>query len=488
VYKGENLFVAAPKTGDISDMQFYYDKCLPGNSTVLNEYDAVTMQIRDNKLNVKDCVLDMSKSVPLPRETGKSLKPVIRTAAEMPRKPGLLENLVAMVKRNFNSPELSGIVDIEDTASYVVDKFFDAYLLKEKKKPKDLPLLSRASLERWIGKQEKSTIGQLADFDFIDLPAVDQYRHMIKQQPKQRLDLTIQTEYPALQTIVYHSKKINALFGPVFSELTRQLLDMIDSSRFMFYTRKTPSQIEEFFSDLDSEVPMDILELDISKYDKSQGEFHCAVEYEIWRRLGLDDFLAEVWKHGHRKTTLKDYTAGIKACLWYQRKSGDVTTFIGNTVIIAACLSSMLPMDSLIKGAFCGDDSILYFPKGSQFPDVQQCANLMWNFEAKLFRKKYGYFCGRYIIHHDRGCIVYYDPHKLISKLGAKHIKDREHLEEFRTSLCDVAGSLNNCAYYTQLDEAVSEVIKTAPPGSFVYKSLVKFLCDKRLFQSLFLD
>ena len=68
---------------------------------------------------------------------------------------------------------------------------------------------------------------------------------MIKQQPKQRLDLSIQTEYPALQTIVYHSKKINALFGPVFSELTRQLLETIDSSRFMFYTRKTPTQIEE---------------------------------------------------------------------------------------------------------------------------------------------------------------------------------------------------------------------------------------------------
>ena len=45
----------------------------------------------------------------------------------------------------------------------------------------------------------------------------------------------------------------------------------------MFYTRKTPTQIEEFFSDLDSNVPMDILELGISKYDKSQNEFHCAV-------------------------------------------------------------------------------------------------------------------------------------------------------------------------------------------------------------------
>ncbi len=105
---------------------------------------------------------------------------------------------------------------------------------------------------------------------------------------------------------------------------------------------------------------MDILELDIFKYDNFQGEFHCAVEYEIWRRLGLEDFFVEVWKHGHRKITLKDYTAGIKVCLWYQRKSGEVTTFIGNTVIIGACFFSMLPMDSLIKGAFCGDDSFLY--------------------------------------------------------------------------------------------------------------------------------
>ena len=130
---------------------------------------------------------------------------------------------------------------------------------------------------RWIAKQEQVTIGQLADFDFVDLPAVDQYRHMIKAQPKQKLDLSIQTEYPALQTIVYHSKKINAIFGPLFSELTRQLLDSIDSSRFLFFTRKTPAQIEDFFGDLDSHVPMDVLELDISKYDKSQNEFHCAV-------------------------------------------------------------------------------------------------------------------------------------------------------------------------------------------------------------------
>ena len=136
MFKNFNLFVAAPKTGDISDMQFYYDKCLPGNSTLLNNYDAVTMKLTDISLNVKDCILDMSKSVAAPKDIKPTLIPMVRTAAEMPRQTGLLENLVAMIKRNFNSPELSGVVDIENTASLVVDKFFDSYLLKEKKKTK----------------------------------------------------------------------------------------------------------------------------------------------------------------------------------------------------------------------------------------------------------------------------------------------------------------------------------------------------------------
>ena len=172
----------------------------------------------------------------------------------------------------------------------------------------------------------------------------------------------------------------------------------------------------------------------------------------------------------------------------YQRKSGDVTTFIGNTVIVAACLASMIPMNKAIKAAFCGDDSLVYLPKGTELPDIQSAANLMWNFEAKLFRKTYGYFCGRYVIHHDRGAVVYVDPLKLISKLGAKHITNYEHLEEFRISLVDVAKSLNNAAYYTMLDDAVREVHKTAPSVSFVCRAIVKFLSDKVLFRSLYLE
>lgn len=81
---------------------------------------------------------------------------------------------------------------------------------------------------------------------------------------------------------------------------------------------------------------------------------------------------------------------------------------------------------------------------------------------------------------------MYYDPLKLISKLGCKHIRDEVHLEELRRSLCDVTSNLNNCAYFSQLDEAVAEVHKTAVGGAFVYCSIIKYLSDKRLFKDLF--
>ena len=59
----------------------------------------------------------------------------------------------------------------------------------------------------------------------------------------------------------------------------------------------------------------------------------------IWEKLGLDDILAWMWSMGHKRTILQDFQAGIKTLIYDQRKSGDVTTFIGNTFIIAACVS-----------------------------------------------------------------------------------------------------------------------------------------------------
>lgn len=482
------MVLPTAKLGDPSDLQHFYDRILPNNSTVLNDYDSFTLRVRDIHLHLDDCRLDLSKDDPaICRRQSGYLRPVLRTGAEKPRQPGLIENVLALIKRNFNAPHLLGTVDVDAMADTVVGKFFEIFF------PDGLDdcsnrLMSEESFNDWAAQQLPSTLNKLEVFDHIDLPAIDAYTHIIKRRPKIKLDDSICSSYPALQTIVYHSKEINAIFGPIFKELTRSFLSRVDATKFLFYTRKTPEDIEEFFSDLPPVDQTDVYELDISKYDKSQNELHCAIEYAVWKRLGFHGFLAKVWEQGHRRTVLRDFIAGIKAVIWFQRKSGDVTTFIGNTIINAVAMSTLLPLEKCVKAAFCGDDSVVYLPKGTVVGDIQTKANLQWNFEAKLFKKHYGYFCGRFILPHSTGCIVYPDVLKVIAKLGTKDVTDWAHLEEVRVSMCDTYKQLGNSAYLDLLKVAMSEVYPSVTDLRFVVCTLWRYITDKVLFKSLFLD
>jgi len=231
---------------------------------------------------------------------------------------------------------------------------------------------------------------------------------------------------------------------------------------------------------------LEVLELDISKYDKSQNDFHQAVEMLIWDRLGLDAILGEMWKRGHQLTTVKDYKAGIRTQLWYQRKSGDVTTFIGNTLIITACMASITDLDKCVKAAFCGDDSIVLFPKGMEYRSTMELAALQWNFNAKLLVKTHGYFCGKFIVMHESGCKVFPDPLKIITRLGNKNLKNEEHIEEMRVSLMDLTKSYGNSAYIHLLDDAFNEVYAGGGSCQYVLNCMWKIITDRNLFRDLF--
>lgn len=462
-------------------MQEFYDRYLPGNSTLNLEFDNFSVHTSNLSLGVQDCTLDVSK-VNLVTYEKPAVIPKLRTAMEFKRKPGLTENLIAMIKRNFDSPELMSVADNEIVAKKVVDKLFSTVFRNGTYDDSLVPSL--LDFEEWYTKQDPATIGQLKNI--YSLSAIDSYKHIIKTTPKAKLDRSIQVEYPALQTIIYHQKDVNALYGPIFSFLTERLLQMIDSERFLIYTRKTVEDLEDFFSDVSPKSNLEVLELDISKYDKSQNDFHQAVEMLIWDRLGLDKILGEMWRRGHMKTTVTDFKAGIRTQLWYQRKSGDVTTFIGNTLIIAACVASITNLDKCFKAAFCGDDSVVFFPKGQDYKATMELASLQWNFNAKLFVKDTAYFCGKFIIPHGSGCKVFPDPLKVITRLGNKNLKDVNHVEELRISLMDCCKAYGNCAYIHLLDKAFNEVYMGGGSCQYVLNCIWKVITDRRLFKDLF--
>lgn len=483
--------IETPKLGEIVDLQFFYDSCLPGNSLVLNTFDEFCVNTFDLSLNSEPVIIDMSKKHIMRRSDSEVyLKPILRTAIEPPRRPGLIENLLALIKRNFNSPDLAGMVDYEYLSQQVCDSFFSKLLSKDPEVSDVLnqpaeSVFSEENFSEWLAKQEPATVSQLANMDYIDLPAVNEYRHMIKRKPKAKLDLSLQSEYPALQTIVYHSKHVNAIFGPIFSMLTGRLLSVLDSEKFRFFTRLTPQELEDFFKGLPGGLSQ-ILELDISKFDKSQARFHFEVEMRVWERLGIDEFIKKVWENGHKKTILRDYTAGIKTIIEYQRKSGDVTTFIGNTIIIAACLCSILPVEKSFKAAFCGDDSILYLPSDLMLPDIQERVNNMWNFEAKLFKKKHGYFCGRYVLQRGSTVRLVPDPLKIVTKLGTTTLRDWDHVEEFRVSLFDLCHMYKDFRLIDVLESAVRENFPNAEGCKIAFCCIYKYLSNKFLFRTLF--
>lgn len=211
-------------------------------------------------------------------------------------------------------------------------------------------------IEEWLAKQPTNVRGLLdpcveAIFDM----KTNIYDLSIKKQPKPPLQRNELNTYSSLQTILAHSKDINALFCPIFKILRQRFISLLDP-RFIIFTDMSPSAFEKRLSTLITPYMLSQLfklEADISKFDKSQGKLILRIETEIYRLLGLPEVLISLWINAHEHTVLRDRTNGINAFVDYQKKSGDASTFFGNTlvtmlVIIICTMSSLLFLLAMI--------------------------------------------------------------------------------------------------------------------------------------------
>eukprot|EP00919_Chromeraceae_sp_WS-2016_P060256 GHVR01143083.1.p1 GENE.GHVR01143083.1~~GHVR01143083.1.p1 ORF type:complete len:151 (-),score=4.01 GHVR01143083.1:607-1059(-) len=84
------------------------------------------------------------------------------------------------------------------------------------------------------------------------------------------------------------------------------------------------------------------------------------INTQIMEKLGLPKALAKSWFECHCTTTLTVPDMGIRVKTKFQRKSGDVSTFIGNTITSMACLAFVYDLKKAICGIFAGDDSLIH--------------------------------------------------------------------------------------------------------------------------------
>ncbi|RZF35348.1 hypothetical protein LSTR_LSTR014790 [Laodelphax striatellus] len=200
-----------------------------------------------------------------------------------------VETLLAMVKRNLNVPDLMGVTDIPALADSMFDAFVSTYIGDNGLASgfERMPILPNPrSLSEWLVTQPPNVVDQIS----CDLPLherrLDRYDFMIKSTVKPQLDTNAPYVYSALQTIAYQTKDINAIFCPIFKEMKKRLLSVL-GKRFRIYCDVSPEEFAEdltnsfqpedefaFFSGDDSLIRDAIgryLEIDFSKYDKSQG-------------------------------------------------------------------------------------------------------------------------------------------------------------------------------------------------------------------------
>nr|QVG74700.1 hypothetical protein 1 [ssRNA positive-strand virus sp.] len=330
------------------------------------------------------------------------------------------------------------------------------------------------SVNDWLCRQPPAVKNMIVPDFAVHQSAVNSYLFSIKRAAKPNLTVDAASSYLALQTIVYHEKPINAFFCSVFRELKFRLLKVLRKNVKIF----TDMSAESFENILNDDIPtstideiLEKLEIDISKYDKSQRELALEFECKVMLVFGVPSFIVDLWYNAHILTEVYDRCSRLKAFIAYQRKSGDASTFVGNTLFLMAVICDLIPVSQLTMALFSGDDSLLIGYGLRKYHNVQHFA-LKFNLEIKFLNFKYSYFCSKFLlIVNDRWRFVC-DPLKLCVKLGRSDLVNPAHVEEYRISVADHVRSFNDSALCYVISKALCERYMIARDHTFFLLSL----------------
>lgn len=464
-------------------IQDFYDRVFPGNSLIDSYFDGYEVATTDISIEVENCTVQPHKNVRVWQEkTG--LTPVLRTAMPEKRQNGMVESLLALKKRNMAASKLQEAVNEFELIERTIDRarkiFLDENLIDCS------PSSTMESNMRWWEKQSHTARQQLLkETRIVSEIDVCTYNFMIKNDVKPKMDLTPQSEYAALQTVVYPDKIVNALFGPVMKEINERIRYAL-KPHVVYNSRMNAEELNRTVEFLDPNEDLQSFEIDFSKFDKSKTSLHIRAVIEFYKLFGLDEMLAFLWEKSQCQTTVKDRLNGITAYLLYQQKSGNCDTYGSNTWSAALALLETMPLEKAKFMIFGGDDSLLLFPKEVCVEDPCRRLASLWNFDCKLFDFKHNMFCGKFLLKIGEKWKFAPDPMKLITKLGRKDIINGELLSEIFVSIGDNYKCYRDYRILEQLAPALQERYRTMEDPMAALIALKKYVFDFNLFASAF--
>jgi len=447
-------------------LQMYYDSVIPGGSSDYNVFDEHQVETSDMRLYVSNLKIDASK---IGESTDDSLPQhryecVVRTNQPNLRPRSSRQTLLALEKRNCDTPKNALPIDINDEINQTIQAFKTKFCVKEvdtllTQYQHEPVTFEQRSLAAWLDTQQTDKLKRFdKDETELELRNVMQYQMMIKTDPKNKLEAAAVNEYLSVQNIIHHKHFVTAVFGSVFKFIFERFQKIL-RPEFMVMLKKNTSQLQQHLNMyLKHDTRYRQIEIDFSKFDKSQLQLCHETEMHVWRILGMDQYLHSLWKLGHFDTTAIDYLNGVIATLMFQRRSGDAATCFGNTLISMLALARCTDLRTVASGYFVGDDSIMFMESRGDLTHIVRALAEIFNLSAKLIDKRHAYFCSNFIIQTYQGWVVVPDPLKRIERLGKKlYIQSETELYERYVSLNELMKNLFVNGVDNLLCEALAE-------------------------------
>lgn len=450
---------------DVAYLQSFYDSVMPCVAQTEYKHDQLLMEASDTYLFCSEVTIHPLKGLYQLPKFGK-LRPRMRTIMQAKKIPSQKESMLGAIKRNLNAPDL---VNPNLIAEELGDRLFENFIRSGIDKSKehlvyeyqrDPITVSSRLVSAWLDNQPPGRRAQIVSDLPLHLRPYNSFNYMVKSDVKPQLSPSAQFQYPSVQTIVYNDPSVNAIFCPIYNILFDRLMSVLHPKILLFTGMSPPEYEVEVNARLHASVMQkcQAIENDFSKYDKAQQAALRRLERRLWEHVGLDPELSQIWDDSRRKSNVRDRKNGVEFRTTYQRKSGEATTFSGNTMVAVCVMLAVVDIDDVALLLAAGDDSLIYLRPGAMFLDSSRLIADLFNLECKLLdRYHVPYFCSKFLVTTDEWTYLVHDPLKFVTKLGRLDMTNFYHVEEYRVSCIDTMKSLFNPVVSPRLSLGVQE-------------------------------
>jgi len=391
---------------------------------------------------------------------------------------------IALQKRNLNRPENNYGVDESRLADEMTQSFISEFC---EDPAAAYPILTGPTLEG-VYRYRVAHPSQNFEPDWIINLQLDHFKMMLKRDVKNKLADSVYGEYTPAATIFYNSDSfVKIYFGCLLVTISSRLMMSLKETVHI-YKGVTTQYLADVANSYLGDGAYNILELDMSKFDKSQGSMHLKTECMILKHFGMSDELLDLYYLSTLVTKNVDPISGITLLMGPIRKTGGWDTFDGNTIVTMAAIAHRThgigQADLLYFG---GDDSTIL----SKTPLVLgenyiPSFNNLFNFEVKLYTHRFIYFSSKFILFNGVRYVAVPDPVKLLVRLGRGNIANLEHLHEYYLGIVDNSYDLIYSIPAAILEAAIFERYKKLIDVDNLLNSLSYFLQDFAHFKELF--